>query len=96
GTAFGDGREEVQLRDFRDGISNTIVVVESRQGVPWTKPSDIDVGSGGDVPSFGGFDPAGSLVLLGDTAVTFLPKTVSQKDLRAFVTRAGGERISLP
>ncbi len=96
GTAFGDGREQVRLRDFRDGISNTIVVVESRQGVPWTKPSDIEVSSGGDVPSFGGFDPEGSLVLLGDTAVTFLPKTISQDHLRAFVTRAGGERISPP
>lgn len=96
GTAFGDGHEDVRLRDFRDGVSNTIVVVESRQGVPWTKPSDIEVRPDSDVPSFGGFDRSGALVLLADTAVTFLPNSVPQASLRAFVTRAGGERISLP
>lgn len=96
GTAFGDGDQVIHLRDFRDGVSNTILVVESRQGVPWTKPSDIEVRPDAEVPSFGGFDPAGALVLLGDTAVTFMPASVAPASLRAFITRAGGERISLP
>jgi hypothetical protein len=95
-TAFGDGSEPIRLRDIRDGISNTILVVESRQEIPWTMPSDLEFVPGRPLPSFGGFDPAGALVGRVDALVSFLPESVSEDSRRAFVTRAGGERISLP
>ena len=95
-TAFGDGSEPVRLRDIRDGISNTILVAESQEGVPWTMPSDIKVEPGRPLPSIGGFDPTGVLVGRVDTTVSFLPNSLPEETRRAFVTRAGGERISLP
>ena len=95
-TAFGDGGEPARLRDIRDGISNTILVAESRQGVPWTMPSDIKVVPGRPLPSIGGFDPTGALVGRVDTQVSFLPNSLPEETRRAFVTRAGRERISLP
>ena len=41
GTVFG---EEVRISQISDGLSSTAAVVESRQGVIWTKPEDVPLG----------------------------------------------------
>jgi hypothetical protein len=38
---FGDGREP-RLTDFRDGASNTFLIVEGDRPVVWTKPEDVE------------------------------------------------------
>jgi hypothetical protein len=40
-TPFGDGREP-RLTDFRDGTSNTFLIVEGPKPVIWTKPDDLE------------------------------------------------------
>jgi hypothetical protein len=47
GTAFR-GAEPVKFADIKDGLDQTIVVVESNQAeVPWTAPIDFDARTGG-------------------------------------------------
>src|SRR5579884_1999159 len=41
GAAFEDGQELKVDRDFVDGSSNTLLVVEAGPPVPWTKPDDL-------------------------------------------------------
>src|SRR5262249_33685587 len=40
--------------DFRDGTSNTILVVEGREAVPWTKPEDVRYDPKKAPPKLGG------------------------------------------
>jgi beta-lactamase regulating signal transducer with metallopeptidase domain len=40
GTVF-DGSQGTTFADITDGVSNTLLVVEAKQDVPWTKPEDI-------------------------------------------------------
>ena len=41
GTAFEPGKKLTLAKDFPDGTSYTIFVVEAQQQVPWSKPADI-------------------------------------------------------
>ncbi len=38
--ALGIGSGE-ELKSFLDGLSNTVLVVETKKSVPWTKPEDL-------------------------------------------------------
>ncbi len=40
GTAF-DGPNGIEMGDFPDGTSNTLLIVEAGDPVPWTKPEEI-------------------------------------------------------
>ena len=40
-TAFTPDFRPLTYRDFTDGIGNTLLIGESRRGVPWTKPEDL-------------------------------------------------------
>ena len=48
-TPFEPGRG-VDLREFLDGTSNTILVLETDQSVPWTKPEDLEWAPDGPLP----------------------------------------------
>jgi hypothetical protein len=53
GTAF-EGPEGLGRRsDFPDGVSNTLLFVEGRTPVPWTKPEDIPYDPAGPLPPLG-------------------------------------------
>jgi hypothetical protein len=41
GTAF-EGKAGISLRDFPDGVSDTVLVVMAPEAVVWTKPADIE------------------------------------------------------
>ncbi len=95
----------VRLASVTDGTSNTIMVVEAKRDVPWTKPEDITIVQAnlGDrpnlrgnepVPAFGGFHPGGFDALFGDGSVRFLKESINPILVRALLTRNGGEVIS--
>jgi hypothetical protein len=76
--------------DFVDGTSNTILVAETADSVVWTKPDDINYDPQKPLPKL--FQHGNVfLVLLGDGSVRAIPVTLSEKTLRAAITRAGGE-----
>jgi hypothetical protein len=45
GTAF-EGTQGTRIADFIDGTSNTILVVEAGEAVPWTRPDDLPYADG--------------------------------------------------
>jgi phage FluMu protein Com len=65
-------------RSFPDGTSNTAVIVEAAEPVPWTKPADfsIDVTNvmQGNVPKLGAFSPDGFFAGLGDGSMKFIDR----------------------
>ena len=93
GTAF-EGPGGRTLKDFPDGQSNTLLIVEAGDPVPWTKPANLP------------FDPARVEVPRGlfkdgyragfaDGSVRFVPHDAPPDRLRAAITRNGGETNGL-
>jgi hypothetical protein len=77
--------------DFPDGTSNTIMFVEAAEAVPWTKPEDLPFDPGKPLPKLGGRSPGGFLAALCDGSVRLVSSSISEKTLRAAITRNGGE-----
>jgi prepilin-type processing-associated H-X9-DG protein len=81
------------MQDIKDGSSKTIVVAESGQPVPWTKPEDVDIADMTTVlgsPHRGGFN-----VLFADMSVRFIQSSIDPATLQAMGTRNGGEVITV-
>lgn len=54
GTIF-DGAEGMPIRKITDGTTNTLIIVESKQNIPWTRPEDIPFDPDKPLPTIGGF-----------------------------------------
>jgi serine/threonine protein kinase len=75
----------VKFRDIRDGTSNTLLILETKSSVPWTKPQDLS-----ELPKFA--DDAVLRYLMADGSVRTMDP-VDEEKLKALITRDGGERI---
>jgi len=95
---FGNGagfdlRKGIRFQDISDGTSNTIMIVEASDAVPWTKPEEVEFDPNKPLPKLGKQIPDGFNVAMFDGSVRFISKSVSEKTLKALITRAGGEII---
>lgn len=77
------------FNQITDGLSNTWMVVESEESVPWTKPDDFEFDPKKPLPQLGKFFQGGFNVLYGDGSVRFFKK--QPKMAKEMITRAGGE-----
>jgi hypothetical protein len=93
GAAFEDKKQMRFPASFTDGTSNTILIVEAEDAVPWTKPADLTYDPKKDLPKFGGQFKEGFHAAFADGAVHFIGKDADKDTLRAAITRAGGEVI---
>ncbi len=95
-TALGDGKC-VPLRDFNDGTSNTLMIVEGcGLNIPWMKPQDIDaatVKGVGDPNGTSSKHTGGAYVLMSDGAVRFISNNIDPKVYQSLITRDGGEQL---
>jgi serine/threonine protein kinase len=92
GAAF-EGKKGVAMREFIDGTSNTILVVEAAEAVPWTKPADLAYSPNQPLPKLGAVPEVNFVAAMADASVrTIHPKNL-ERDLRAMITRNGGENI---
>jgi hypothetical protein len=89
--AFFEGKKGIAITDVTDDVSNTIMVVEGGKEVPWTKPEDLDFDADKELPKLGGLFEGGFMAAFCDGSVRFL--LAKDKNLKAYVTRNGGEAI---
>jgi hypothetical protein len=91
GGAIFDGDREVRMRDIRDGTSYTLMIVEAKRNVPWTKPEDIPYDPQKPLPELGGYFEGGFHAAMADGSARFFAKPMDDALLRALITRSGGE-----
>lgn len=94
GLAFA-GRQAVRIRDFSDGLEQTIMVVESDRKVPWTKPEDIPYEADKPFPFVGNRHVGRFLAAFGDGKILAVAPALDDKILRSLFTISGGEKVSL-
>lgn len=98
GTMF-DADKSINQRSITDGMSNTLLVVESTQaGINWMEPRDLNAGQmtftingpGGEISSK---HPGGAVAAMADGSVKFISGSVAPQTLRALSTPAGREPV---
>ena len=94
GTAF-EGKSGLRLADdFPDGTSNTILIVEAAEAVPWTKPADLPYGRYRPLPALDWRSPHFFLAALADCSIRNVDlRQLKESTLRAAITRNGGEAL---
>ena len=94
GAAF-DGSLGVSLKGFADGTSNTLLIVEAAEAVPWTKPDELPFLPDRPLPALGGHFPEVFVAALSDGSVRTVQRKLSDESLRAAITRSGGDNAAL-
>ena len=89
GTVF-DGTK-LTLVQITDGTSNTILFVEAKKGVPWTKPEDLPVNSDKLTSKLGGGVEGKFMAAMCDGSVHFFPLTMKEETLRIWAMRNSGQ-----
>ncbi|MFO0805264.1 MAG: DUF1559 domain-containing protein [Gemmataceae bacterium] len=81
---------------FTDGTSNTLLVAEAAESVPWAKPDDLFYDGVKPLPKLGG--PNGTWVAgIADGSVrTFRRNQIDEKNLRHFISVMDGNVLNLP
>jgi hypothetical protein len=92
-STIGGAEGGAKIQQITDGTSNTILAVEAKRDIPWTKPEDLPFDPKAAVPELGGFTPDGFNALFGDGSVRYLKKSINPKLLKALFTHNGGEVI---
>jgi hypothetical protein len=94
GAAFEDRAGTSLARaDFPDGMSNTLLVVEAGEPVPWSKPDDLRYDPDGPLPDLRCLFRDGFRVSFADGSVHWLTRRISETTLRGLITRNGGEKL---
>jgi hypothetical protein len=91
--AFKDGPEGPLFpKDFPDGTSNTIFIVEGddAHAVPWTKPEDLKIDPEHPERGLGGHLHDGFLAALADGSVRIISKAISKTTLQRGFNPADG------
>lgn len=92
-TIINLGAMGARMADITDGTSNTIMVVDAKKDVPWTKPEDLAI----DTPaSLLGYDKDKFIAGLGDGSVRMIPKTIDPAMLKWLFLRDDGNVVTIP
>lgn len=99
GAIFEDipsGGKPIGIMNVTDGTSNTILIVEASEQVPWTKPDDLPFAPSQPLPKLGGFKPGGFYALFADGSIHYIPDSTPESNIKAMITREGGEAVPIP
>ncbi|HEV3298256.1 MAG TPA: DUF1559 domain-containing protein [Planctomycetaceae bacterium] len=96
GTIF-QGKDGMPIRDITDGTSNTLMFVEAKRDVPWTKPADIPFDPGKPVPPLGGYVRGHFTAACADGAsLIFELESFKGDDLKWAIMRNDGHPFAMP
>jgi prepilin-type processing-associated H-X9-DG protein len=95
-SAIFEKDQDIGIADVTDGTSNTLMVVEAKSAVPWTKPDDLtfDPEAAPSLCGAGSAHPGGFNAAMGDGSVRFIKDTIDLKKFRWMITRNLGEVIA--
>ncbi len=92
GTLF-EKAEGIPFNEVTDGLSNTLMVMESKAPSPWTQPSGLVRTPKTPIKGLGSAHPGGFNAALADGSVQFIKSSIAPQTLEALATRNGGEVI---
>jgi hypothetical protein len=93
-TAAGGGWPlGIRIFQIADGTSNTLMVVEGGEAVPWTKPDELPYNAKKPLPKVGGLFREGFHAAFADGSVQFIDPKIDKTTMRALITCAGGEVV---
>jgi RNA polymerase sigma factor (sigma-70 family) len=92
--AFFNGPDATQIRDIVSGTSQTIMLVEAKNAVPWSKPEDVTFDAGKLLPKVEAPSNDGFLAALCDGSVRFFP-LVKEDVLRNWIMRDSWPKLDL-
>ena len=84
----------ITLADIHDGTSKTLMVVETKLSMPWTKPEDIDFWKPNDSVKAAPFDGQPLRFVMADGSIRTLAND-HQSELFKLITRSGRETFDL-
>jgi serine/threonine protein kinase len=90
-----EGGQGVRLDGPNPVPDAAILVAETREPVPWTKPADLAYQADKPLPPLGATFPDGFFLLLADGRPRFVSRTVKDDMLRALMTRKGSAEVDL-
>jgi hypothetical protein len=85
-----------KMQKITDGTSNTGLLFVTSKGVPWTKPDDEEFDpKAEDLHKLLWWQRDVTVMAFGDGSVSTIPKSIKSKNLKALITKAGGEIVNI-
>ncbi len=83
------------MQQISDGMSNTIMLVESTVPVTWTEPTELEFKPNSPLPPLGMPDHDYFIVAMADGSIRVEKKSISPEKIKAAITAANNERVFL-
>ncbi|HUE17330.1 MAG TPA: DUF1559 domain-containing protein [Planctomycetaceae bacterium] len=96
GTPFEKRPLGVAMSEIVDGTSNTILFVEAKRAIPWTKPEDIPFDATKTVPELGGYVEGKFAAAMADGSVHIFERAQVDDILKWMILRNDLHVIKIP